>query len=382
MSEKAKRARQTGTRGVPKPSKAANGYWYATWSDGRRSRRTSLGTQDETQALKTFAQWVLIEGWNKGGSPGAEARVYTIADLWSVYMDKHVKPNVVGQATIGYAWQNLEPHFGPLSVDQITQGAVDQFIAKRASGRLGRPAKPITIRRELATLIAALNFCTTSAGNKLIGKADIETIRMPHPGEPRDRWLRMDEMQRLLKAAGEARRGDRLSRGERFLWLALETAARKQAILDLTWSRVDFEIGVIHYDVPGREKTKKRRASVPISSALRPVLERAFAEREGDLVMDNKAEVWATVQFIAMRAGFSTQTVAKGEKPRATGISPHVLRHTAATHMARRGVPLWVIAKILGNTLAMVERVYAKWMPDDPAGTVDLISGGVLETTE
>lgn len=382
MSETAKRARHSAAaRGVPKPARAANGYWYATWSDGRRSKRQSLGTKDEAQALKTFAQWVLIEGWNKDGAPGAEARVYTIADLWSVYLEKHVKAHVTGQATIDYAWKNLEPHFGPLTVDQFTQGAVDQFVAKRASGRLGRPAKPITIRRELATLVAALNFCASPAA-KLIKKAEIETIRMPHPGEPRDRWLRMEEMQRLLKAAGEMRRGDKLSRGERFLWLALETAARKQAILDLTWDRVDFEIGVIHYDVPGRAKTKKRRASVPISSALRPVLERAFAERENELVMGNKAEIWATVQFIAIRAGYSVQSFEPGGKPKATGISPHVLRHTAATHMARRGVPLWVIAKILGNTLAMVEKVYAKWVPDDPAGTVDMISGGVLEAAE
>lgn len=382
MSEAAKRTRQSATaRGVPKPTKAGNGYWYATWSDGRRSKRQSLGTKDETQALKVFAQWVLIEGWSKDGSPGAEARVYAIADLWSVYMEKHVKDHVTGQATIGFAWKNLGPHFGPLTIDQFNQSAVDQFVAKRASGRLGRPAKPITIRRELATLVAALNFCASSAV-KLIGKADIETIRMPHPGEPRDRWLRMEEMQRLLRAAGEMRRGDRLSRGERFLWLALETAARKQAILDLTWDRVDFEIGVIHYDVPGRAKTKKRRASVPISSALRPVLARAFEERENELVMGNKSAVWATVQFIAIRAGYSVQSFEKGGKPKATGISPHVLRHTAATHMARRGVPLWVIAKILGNTILMVERVYAKWQPSDATATVDMISGGVLEPAE
>ena len=28
--------------------------------------------------------------------------------------------------------------------------------------------------------------------------------------------------------------------------------------------------------------------------------------------------------------------------------------------MARNGVPLWVIAKILGNTTAMIEKVYAE----------------------
>lgn len=371
------------TRGLPTLKRGDNGYFYAHWSDGRRSKRQSLGLKDEAKALSRFAQWILNEGWQKADAP-AGAGSFTIADLWGVYDEKHVQTVAVvaaGKATIGYAWKNLQLHFGHLSVEQFNQDQVNSYERARAAGRIGRKARSITIRREIATLIAALNFCANPP-RRLIAKASIETIRLPDAGQPRDRWLRMEEMQRLLKAAAEMRRGDRLSRGERFLWLGLETAARKEAILDLTWDRVDFETGVIHYDVPGRRTTKKRRASVSISTSLRPVLERAYREREGDLVMDNKAAIWAMVQFIAVRAGFSTQTVAKGKKPKATSISPHVLRHTAATHMARRGVPLWIIAKILGNTLVMVEKVYAKWVPDNPAGTVDMISGGVLEPAE
>ena len=44
-------------------------------------------------------------------------------------------------------------------------------------------------------------------------------------------------------------------------------------------------------------------------------------------------------------------------------LSPHVLRHTAATHMARRGVPLWIIAKCLGNSVEMIEKTYGHWIP-------------------
>src|SRR5690606_28077362 len=135
-------------------------------------------------------------------------------------------------------------------------------------------------------------------------------------------------------------------------------------------------------DVPGRKKTKKSRATVPISKALRPVLERAYEERTFTVpararkpaqtrtmthVLDNGARVWSMIQLIAIEAGFGGKRpkVLRTEKPKATGISPHVLRHTAATHMARRGVPLWIIAKILGNSVRMVEKVYAKHAPDD-----------------
>lgn len=363
-----------------------NGRFYAIWSENRRSKRKSMGTSDRAAAEARFAQWLLFGG-HKGQVAEETKTGLTVAEFWKVYAEKHIQDpkKVAAPETIEFCWQNLKPHFGQLLLTQVSD-AVEGYEAKRLAGKIGRPSKPSTVRKELGALRACFGWHADPkrGKNRLLDAKDIPLISLPEEGEPRDRWLRMDEIQRLLKAAAALRRGDRLSRGERFLWLALETAARKQAILDLTWDRVDFETNTIRLDVPGRRKTKKRRATVPISASLRPVLERAYAEREGDLVLDNKGAVWSTIQLIAIEAGFGGERpkVLRSEKPKATGISPHVLRHTAATHMARRGVPLFAIANILGNTVAMVERVYAKWCPDDPAGTVDRISNGVLEAAE
>jgi integrase len=354
---------------TPKLDKAKNGYFYAVWSDHGRSRRKSMGTQDRAIAESRFAQWLLI----RNAAPQDVAETYTVADVWAVYVERNGETD-----TTRFSWKNLEPHFGGLLIAGVTQAQVDTYVAARKAGRIGRPSKDATCRRELALLVAALNFFAKPPIS-MIGQDEVPQLVLPADSEPRDRWLTIDEMQRLFAAAAETRKGGRLSRGERFLWLALETAARKQAILDLTWDRVDFETGTIHYDVPGRQKTKKRRASVPMSKTLRVVLERAYGERQSDLVMDNKAEVWAAIQSIAITAGFGGQRGRNGSKPTATGISPHVLRHTAATHMARNGVPLWTVAKILGNTMAVVEKTYAKWAPAEPERNVDLISGGKLE---
>jgi len=337
-----------------------------------------MGTRSRDEAEARFAKWLLASAQNRG-----EQVERTVADCWSVYDMKHVQTEAVmprGRATIASAWKRLEPAVGHLLVQQLDQGEVDKYVASRR--RDG--AAPATIRVELSYLMAALKFCASPKGGKLINKADIETIELPPNSPPRDRWLTMEEMQKLLAAAATFRGPDnRLTRTERFLWLALFTAAREEALLQLTWDRVDFTTNTIHLNVPGRRITKKRRADVTIATQLRPILERAYRER-GDhkLVLDNERSVFDYIQRVAVRSGVGEKRVNERGKLLTTGISPHVLRHTAATHMARRGVSLWMIAKVLGNTTAMVEKVYAKWAPENAEGTVDLISGGVLETTE
>ena len=123
-----------------------------------------------------------------------------------------------------------------------------------------------------------------------------------------------------------------------------ETAARKTAILTLTWDRVDFETGVVHYPDPDRAVTKKRRADVPISTTLRPILEQAYRERRNDLVLWSKAEIWATVQSIADRANFGDRAAARqrGEtiESRKPGPSP-AEPGSARTSCATRPLPTW-----------------------------------------
>lgn len=372
---------------MPSPilNTADNGNFYAYWSEGKRSRRKSMGTKDRSVAEQRFAQWILIGGHRSEVTAEGKA-AFTVGQLWTVYDEKHVQKECAAPASIEYAWKNLKVHFAELTLADVTPDAVEDYADLRVAGKIGRASKLATVRKELVALRACFGYCASPKHRpRILEKIDIPAFDLPPEGEPKDRWLTTVEIKQVLASAAKLRVGSRLSRGERFLWLALETAARKQAILDLTWDRVDFEIGVIHYDVPGRKKTKKRRAAVAISNALLPVLKRAHEERGGDLVMDHGGAIWATVQIIVERSGIvPARTVAReaGAKPKGTGVSPHTFRHTAATHMARRGVPLYDIAGVLGNSLAIVEKVYAKHCPGRLRAAVNSISSGILEPAE
>jgi integrase len=324
-----------------------------------------MGTSDRAAAEQRFAQWLLLGG-HKGGAVGEAKPSLTVAELWSIYEAKHV-PTTAAPATLRYSWKNLEGHFGKLAVAEIDQTVVDDY----EDARLEAGAKTGTVRRELVTLRAMLNWhASPERGRKrLLEKADVPTFTLPDDSAPRDRWLTTDEIDRLLLASGGS--GVRV---QMFLMIALETAARKQAIYDLTWDRVDFETGMIHFAVPGRAQTKKRRVSVPMSDRLREW----FTAIEGDKgpVLPPGGDVWAAIQSCVIRAGLAPkQKRGTGRALKSTGISPHTLRHTAATHMARRGVPLYDIAGVLGNSLAMAEKVYAHHCPGRLRSAVNSISG-------
>ena len=351
---------------------ADTGVFYIHWTEGRRSKRVSTGQKEEAKAQIFYAHWLIGEQQDT-----ANGATFTVAELWGEYLSRHVEKNNITSDGPAGAWKNLKVHFGALTLSQIEEknadgdDKVEQYVKLRAAGTIGkRPAAPATIRYEISILKACFNWCAKPK-QKIIKPADIPVFDLPPDSDARDRWLRNDEIQKMVSAAAELREDDaKLGTAERFVWLALETAARITAILQLTWDRVDFETKVIHYNVPGRRKTRKRRASVPISNALLPVLQRAYKERANEFVVNS--ELFAmerAVKAVAARAGVPD-------------VSPHVLRHTAATHMARRGVSLWKIAGVLGNSVAVVERVYAKHCPDGLADAVELISGGLLEPAE
>lgn len=330
------------------------GVYYVHWTDGRRSKRVST-----RQAALPAAQAFLTTWLELFGAEQEQLAVYTCADLWELKYGRSRRDASVGAATLesaGYKWPKLEPVFGHLMPSEVTKELVRKYLRDRE--RAG--AAPSTRRLELSLLYASWNFAVKE---RLLASTDLPLLDpLPEASPPRERWLRDEEVQRLFDAAAARRKGDRLSRLERFLWLALETGARRTAILQLTWEQVDWETGVVHYLKPGAAQTRKRKASVPISEALRPVLLRAYEEREGNYVLDHAGKINGSVASLAKAAGVA-------------GVTPHVMRHTTATRLARAGVPIWLIAKILGNSVEQIEKVYAKHAPEFLADAVNQIGG-------
>lgn len=334
------------------------GIYYVHWTEGRRSKRCSTRQTNLGAAQAFFGSWLLM-GKEAAGLSSAPI---TCGDAWELYAQDHLKRNVIKPENYQSSWNNLKCAFAALTPAAVTQDKIDAYVRDRTSGKISArgPAKLGTVWKELRQLVTVWNYAVKK---RRLASTELPVITLPLPPLPRERWLKRPEITKLLLAAAKLR-DPRISRVERFLWLGLETAGRREAIQSLKWNQVDFEMGVIHLNPEGRRQTSKRRADVPISEALAPILRQAYAERINDYVLGTTVIYHINEELAALALSVGVE-----------GVTPHVLRHTAATHMARAGVSLWKIAGVLGNSVAMVEAVYAKHCPEGLQDAVNSISG-------
>lgn len=323
----------------PTLKKGASGRYYVHWTEDRRSKRVSTGTTDLAEAKKFLGEWLLL------GRKETRAAALTCADIWQAYRDDHVARKVATTERHDFIWGNLSQHFGNLTLAEIDQAAIDEYVDLREEGEIGRPSTPATCWLEFAKLKGSWNYAVRKG---LIPSTALpRDIEWPAAPSARDRWLTSAEMQALFNALEEE--DGRLSELARWLWVAVETGARRSAILDLRWDAIDPDLRFIDFRKGARPSRTKKRVAVPVTDALRPVLERARKERRGDTVCGK-------LTIATLRCRLAKLAALAGVE----GVTPHVIRHSVATHMARQGVSLWDISGVLGNSVRVVEQTYAK----------------------
>lgn len=319
----------------------AGGAYYVQWWEGTRARRVSCRTTDESAARRFLAEF--HAGLDAQPIPATP----TIGKILDGYLEDRVPQ--IHSPTIRYCCAALKTHMADLPVDLLTKDVVRRYMTdRRATGAQGasarhrkrtRPLSNGTLIRELGTLRAALAWAVRE---RWIAAAP--HVERPSAPQPRQRWLTHDEADRLIQAANAPHL--RL-----FIALALYTAGRAGALVQLTWARVDLAAGTIDL---GEGHGKKRRPQLPVVDELRPFLEEAVEAATSAFVIE-----YGGAPVASIKTGFRAAVRRSG----LSEVTPHVLRHTAATWMVQRNVPLGMIAAWLGNTEAMIQSVYGHHSP-------------------
>lgn len=344
--------RRRGKRGHGGLTQRPNGKWQAQYSvtDGGKRVRKS-----ETFALKTDAEWWLAQV-RRGDAPDLTLTVEEYLERWLASRRK------IRASTLALYRSHVQTHIipalGTVPVAELHHRQVERFVAD-LDGRL----RPSTIRGVLGTLRSAL-----AAGVRRRELPDNAAmgVEAPAPDAEPVHALTPDEARALIEAV----RGTWLEQLARFL---LGSGVRIGEALAL--NQGDVKPGFVSVR---RAKTVPR--AVPISADAQAALAEAIrlAPRNGP-----KEPV-----FYGPKSGDRlTRAVATHALPRVLQkaglrrLTPHGLRHGAATLMLAAGTPMRVIAEQLGHANpAMTARVYAHVVPDAQRRAVDTLDEAIRTT--
>lgn len=330
----------------PRLVKAKSGVFEIRWTektgDGYRSRALSCRTTNKRAAETVYQGFLTGERQSE-----KHTGLPLLKHIFSSYLS-FLEDNERGETQV-ICIAHLMRELGDMHVSELTPEKLSAY--KRA-----RKVSDGTLRRELGTLRAAFSYAVK---HKTLTALDVPAIDLPRASQPRHVYLPDDQEQAFYALAmAHTPEGARLTRLSRFVALALDTAGRKDAILSLTWDRVDLHAGTIDLREPGRQLHNKRRALVPISKRLRPVLERMHAERKTEFLLDHAGAIRAQWERWIERTPWPH-------------ITPHDLRRTWATLAVQAGVPIVNVAAILGDSVEIVMKHYAVFVSANSQAAVD-----------
>jgi integrase len=334
----------------------------AIWLIRDRSYQQSTGcTQDNAGgAERALARYLASKHARAARQAGdRDPDQIPIADVLTLYLSdvvpKHSRPN----ETKGRI-KALDRFFGDRMLSHITGDTCRAYAAQRSTDAAAR--------RELEDLRAAINYHRReNLHDKII------SVVLPEERPARERWLTRSEAARLVWAAWryrEIQKGkqtDRRSRRHiaRFILLALYTGTRASAVCGAAlrptaghgW--IDLDRGVFYRRPAGRRETKKRQPPVPLPDQLLAHLRRWKRRGQAFAVEWNGDPVQSVDKAFA--------NVVK-EAQLGDDVTPHVLRHTAATWLMQAGTDMWEAAGYLGMTIEMLSQRYGHHHPDHLAG--------------
>ncbi len=339
----------------------SNNWLIEFMIDGRRYRRSS-GTNIKRKAQRIEDNWRQeIHGGNHG--IGA-AETITLGEAVDRYLKTVIQPKhsrARSKKAEAYALNVIVRAFGAQTrIDKIQASDIarwrDQSIAE------GRPAG--TINRYLASFRAGLNRAH-SDWNALPA---VPRIRLLPLNNQRHRYLTEDEEQCILDVSPPHLRS--------LIIFLVDTGARLSEALDVTWN--DLELDGSHRSSVMLLRTKNglpRR--IPLTTRSRTMLLGLQAERND---LNQQAVFLYRARGTSIAVPFQKCTASWKTALRTAGVDPttriHDLRHTFASRLVSRGVPIFDVSKLLGHKSITMTMRYAHLAPEAFESAIEKLERG------
>lgn len=351
---------------MPRPRKPARLYFRKDekqWviRDGNDQFRTGYGFGERSEAESALAEYLQKRKPPARSGP-ANPWELTVGEVLAKYAEDR-GTGVTSKETLIYSIQALAPFWGNLTCDAVKGTTCRAYERDRAKLReittttktgktLTRTvsAKASTARRELGVLQAALNHAHSEGD--LVHPIKVS---LPKAGEVDDRWLSRSEVAAILRHAAP--------HVQRFILISIYTGRRMAAVLDLTWTRVDLDAGLIRFKSSEDAETNKRRGRARIPRQLKSHLSRWRKTGGTHVVMfhgERLDNVKTGVKRAAARAGVED-------------VSPHVFKHTAITWAVMNGMQLEDAAEYFDTSVETIRKHYWHHSPHHQQRAVEII---------
>lgn len=336
-------------------------WWVDLRVDRRRYRKRSPeNTKAGAEAYEAAIRHKLARGEPIQRAMGAPAQKQTFKQFAATWLADYVAANnrCSEQLSKKYALSSsLIPFFGRMAIDEITAHDIERYKAHQV--RTGYTSK--TIRNRLTVL----NKCLGTAYEWLNLPAASPKIKWPRCASYRTDYLSPEECELLLgQAHGVV---------YEMVLTALRTGMRQGELKGLQWSSIDWpnrSVAVRHsLDDHLKELVppkNNRERHIPLDIDVYAMLHRrkqatGYVFRQQNGKPFNKDRMGHAMRTLCRRAGLRT-------------IGWHTLRHTFASHLAMRGVPVPAIKELLGHSSITTTMRYAHLAPSTLRMAIDMLN--------
>jgi integrase/recombinase XerD len=233
---------------------------------------------------------------------------------------------------------------------QVTPADLTDYLLELAESGL----KPRSRARALVAVRGLFRFLTAE---RLVDADPSENLLAPRTGTKLPSVLGLDEVERLLAAPSAARPSPRALRDSAMLAALYATGLRVSELVGLRLPDVNLKGGFVRATGKG-QKTRLVPlgdvAAARLAAYLDGARPRLAARRPGEmgLFLTGRARrmtrqgFWKLIRRYARAAGIRRE------------VSPHVLRHSFATHLVERGADLRAVQAMLGHADIATTQVY------------------------
>ncbi|KKW22675.1 MAG: Site-specific recombinase, phage integrase family protein [Candidatus Kaiserbacteria bacterium GW2011_GWA2_52_12] len=251
----------------------------------------------------------------------------------------------------------LVPFFGKISVGKITSHQIEQFKARMNTKGVGN--------KTVKNYLTVLNKCLGTAYEWLQLDGTPPKIKWPKCNPARTDFLSPDECELLLKhSEGVVRE---------MILIALRTGMRQGEIKGLQWNSISWEnrsVAVRH----SRDDRMKmlvspksnRERHVPLDADVYEILY-ARKNNTGYVFLDTDKEPF---DYHRMERRLTKACNDAGIRK----VGWHILRHTFASHLAMKGVPMTAVQQLMGHSNITTTMRYSHLAPSTLRAAIDMLN--------